>query len=330
MRSSRGRTSPRSSKSLQSGPHRARRLPDRRRTRARRRASGRGARRSRRSGRAVGGSARRRAEASRSRSGRPARPRRDPAERSQVDGFARDERARVVAQLELEPRRRDSVRGRQMPTSNRERLAGEELKPLLAFAAEQRGRGDRRLARAPLAQPGPALGRVDLVRECAPVASDRFPGRPVECDAARARGRPTARRGARRRRRRARRRRSSRRSCLKVKMRPKHLRWNASSPTANTSSSSRMSASRNAAIAKPRRIVIPDEYVRTGRSIACSSSANATISSKRVADLGSPEPLDRAVQEDVLAPGEVGVEAGAELEQRPDAAVRRSRDRSSA
>src|SRR5262245_39555993 len=34
-------------------------------------------------------------------------------------------------------------------------------------------------------------------------------------------------------------------------------------------------------MAKPRRIVIPDEYVRTGRSMAFSSSANATISSKR-------------------------------------------------
>ena len=64
-------------------------------------------------------------------------------------------------------------------------------------------------------------------------------------------------------------------------MRPKHFRWNASSPTAKTSSSRRMSASRNAAIANPSRIVIPDEYVRTGRSIAFSSSAKATISSKR-------------------------------------------------
>ncbi len=42
-----------------------------------------------------------------------------------------------------------------------------------------------------------------------------------------------------------------------------------------------MSASRCAAIAKPSRMYIPDEYVRTGRSIACSSSAKATISSKR-------------------------------------------------
>ena len=36
-------------------------------------------------------------------------------------------------------------------------------------------------------------------------------------------------------------------------------------------------------------------------------------------DLGPRQTLDRAVQEDVLAPGEVHVKAGAELEQRADA-----------
>ena len=38
-----------------------------------------------------------------------------------------------------------------------------------------------------------------------------------------------------------------------------------------------------------------------------------------LSDVGAPEALDRAVQEDVLAPGEVEVEAGAELEERADA-----------
>ena len=37
-----------------------------------------------------------------------------------------------------------------------------------------------------------------------------------------------------------------------------------------------------------------------------------------LADVRALEPVDRAVQEDVLAPGEVGMEAGAELEQRAD------------
>ena len=38
---------------------------------------------------------------------------------------------------------------------------------------------------------------------------------------------------------------------------------------------------RATAIAKPSRMCIPDEYVRTGRSMNRSSSANATISSSR-------------------------------------------------
>ena len=61
--------------------------------------------------------------------------------------------------------------------------------------------------------------------------------------------------------------------------------------------------------------------MRTGRSIACSSSAKATISSKRSRIWRPLEPVDGAVQEDVLAAAEVGVEAGAELEQRADPAA---------
>ena len=68
---------------------------------------------------------------------------------------------------------------------------------------------------------------------------------------------------------------------LKSKILSKHLRWNAASPTAKTSSSSSTSASRCDATEKPSRMNIPDEYVRTGTSMKSSSSANATISSKR-------------------------------------------------
>ena len=75
-------------------------------------------------------------------------------------------------------------------------------------------------------------------------------------------------------------------------------------------------------MAKPSRIVIPDEYVRTGRSIAFSSSANATISSKRCLMSARAEALDRAVQEDVLPAREVEVKARAELEERADAPFR--------
>ena len=51
-----------------------------------------------------------------------------------------------------------------------------------------------------------------------------------------------------------------------------------------------------------------------------STSANSTISSNRRVDLRPPHAEDRAVQVDVLAPGQLGVEAGADLEQRADAA----------
>ena len=50
-------------------------------------------------------------------------------------------------------------------------------------------------------------------------------------------------------------------------------------------------------------------------------SANSTISSKRLLDLAALHVEDRAVQEDVLAAGELGMEAGADLEQRADPAV---------
>ena len=52
-----------------------------------------------------------------------------------------------------------------------------------------------------------------------------------------------------------------------------------------------------------------------------STSAKATISSNLPADLGAPHAEDGAVEEDVLAAGQLGVEAGADLEQRPDPAV---------
>ena len=47
----------------------------------------------------------------------------------------------------------------------------------------------------------------------------------------------------------------------------------------------------------------------------CSTSANSTISSNLRCDLAPLHAEDRAVQEDVLAAGQLGVEAGADLEQ---------------
>ena len=51
------------------------------------------------------------------------------------------------------------------------------------------------------------------------------------------------------------------------------------------------------------------------------SSANSTISSKRCCDLALGQAEHDAVDEDVLAAGDLRMEAGAELDQRGDPAV---------
>ena len=73
-------------------------------------------------------------------------------------------------------------------------------------------------------------------------------------------------------------------------MRPKHLRWKASSPTASTSSSSSTSGLTWEAIANASRIDMPLEYVRTGMSMKSGSSAKATISSNRASTSRSERP----------------------------------------
>ena len=83
-----------------------------------------------------------------------------------------------------------------------------------------------------------------------------------------------------------------------------------------------MSGSRCAATANASRRYIPDEYRLSGVSRNRSTPANATISSKRRAISRTLHAEDRAVQEDVLAARELGVEAGADLEQRADAPAR--------
>ena len=83
-----------------------------------------------------------------------------------------------------------------------------------------------------------------------------------------------------------------------------------------------MSASRNAAIAKPSRIVIPDEYVRTGRSIAFSSSANATISSNRCLMSARRSPWIAPFRKTFSRPVKSRWNPAPELEQRADAALR--------
>jgi len=64
-------------------------------------------------------------------------------------------------------------------------------------------------------------------------------------------------------------------------MRSRQRRWKASSPTASTSSISRMSGSTCAATLNPRRTSIPLEYRFSGVSMNRPSSAKSTISSNR-------------------------------------------------
>ena len=105
-----------------------------------------------------------------------------PAEAAKVDGVSRDEQAGVVAELELQPRRRNTVRGN--PDVELERLARQELQPLGPFASHELGRCDRGLAGAPLAQTDAPLRGIRLVGESAPVPCDCLARRPVEGHAA--------------------------------------------------------------------------------------------------------------------------------------------------
>ena len=73
---------------------------------------------------------------------------------------------RVGSQVDLEPKG----------------LTGQELLSLAAVRAEQARPGYLGLTRTPLAQPGAALGRVEVVGEQAPVPGNRLVGGPVVID----------------------------------------------------------------------------------------------------------------------------------------------------
>ena len=239
----------------------------RRRIESRRPANGRAAVQPDRRARTGAGSVRPRAAAARRRSGararrgsRPSRARRCPALRRRAGGRPRrGARARPAAGVDAS-RHGD-------PQLDGERLAGRELQPVLALGPEQPRLDDPRLAAAELAQARRHLGRVAHPRRAA-CGSARSP--PASCR----RARPGPPRSSTAR--------SQSRSteaaswetntivpprCLNSKILPKHLRWNSSSPTANTSSRSSTSASICAATANPSRMYMPDEYVRTGRSM---------------------------------------------------------------
>ena len=94
-------------------------------------------------------------------------------------------------------------------------------------------------------------------------------------------------------------------------------RWNDSSPTARTSSTSRMSGSTWTATANPRRVLagavvlhlVVDERLELGEG---DDVVEVALS------LAAAQAEDGRVQEDVLAAGQLAVEAGPELQQRGD------------
>ena len=99
-----------------------------------------------------------------------------------------------------------------------------------------------------------------------------------------------------------------------------HCSWKAASPTASTSSTSRMSGSRCAATAKPSRTYIPEEYHFTGMSMNSRDAGELDDPVELRLNLPSPHTEHRSAQIDVLATGELGMKAGAHLDERRDTA----------
>ena len=109
--------------------------------------------------------------------------------------------------------------------------------------------------------------------------------------------------------------------CLNSKILPKHLRWNC------------LVADREDLVEQQdvglevRRDREAEPHVHPRRVRAHRQVDEVLELGERddlvqlLAHVRAREAVDRAVQEDVLAAGEVGVEAGAELEQRADAAA---------
>ena len=228
--------------------------------------------------------------------------------------MSRDEQAGVVAELELQPRRGNAIGGDT---------------PVGARTARPTGTATARSLRRPRARPmrwSPRRSPTRAARRLAPPdpRRRRAPGgsarRPRASARRRRRGRPRGTRSARRDARRPRivgdeHDRPS--ACLNAKMRPKHFRWNASSPTRRPRRGGGVRVEerrdREAEAHRHPRRVRPDRPV--DRVLELGERDDLV---EPAPDLGPREALDRAVQEDVLAAREVRVEPGAELEQGAD------------
>ena len=100
-----------------------------------------------------------------------------------------------------------------------------------------------------------------------------------------------------------------------------HFFWKCWSPTARTSSRIRISGFDIIATVKPSRIAMPDEYVRTGWCRYSPSSAKVDELLVARLHLGLRNAEHRGVHVEVVLARELGVEAGAELEERAEPAV---------
>ena len=242
-----------------------------------------------------------------------------PAEAAEVDGVSGDEQAGVVAELELQPRRRNAV----AETSTRSSNGSPERNCSRSEPSPPTSPAD-----AIVASPEPHSRRptrrsagIRVVGERPPVPRDRLARRPVERHVAAleehgALAEPLDRHGV---------------------VRDEHDR------------APRLLEGEDAAEALAlERLVADGEDLVEEQDVGVEERGDREAEAHRhprrvrphgpvdrilelgegddlveaLADVGATEALDRAVQEHVLAAGEVRVEAGAELEERADPALR--------
>ena len=243
-----------------------------------------------------------------------------PAERRGVLLRGGEQESGLVPQLERDARRRNRLT-RGDAELDGERLAGRELLPLLAAGPEQPRRVDpqprrfRTRSGRPRSPPGRARRRAACGSGRSPPASSRRARRcPSRSSTARSQSRSTEAASCETKT-------IVPPRCLNSKIFAKHLRWNSSSPTAKTSS---RSSDVGVDVRGDREA---EPHVHPGR-VGADGQVDEPLELGEGDDLVHAlvdrlplQAVERAVQVDVLAAREVGVEAGAELEQRRDAAA---------
>src|SRR5262245_28161930 len=242
-----------------------------------------------------------------------------PAELLQVAAAGAEERPLRVPDLEREQRRLDRLLAEQ-PEGDRHRLPGGELRARQTVGADELDARHPHFARPPLAQAGAELLGALLEREQAVVALERLARRPVvlHLTLAQEHG-PLAE--ALDRRRRVRDEADGAAALLELE----HLR--------HALPLERLVADREHLVQEQDvRVDVhgdreAEPHVHPGR-VRPHGQVDEALELRERDDLVHPlahvlalETVDRAAEEDVLAAGEIGVEAGAELEQRADRAA---------